>query len=142
MNVEMDLDLMSVDMILQQHGLNKSGPVQRKFTMDVKRFCEPYVPMGEQKALINNAIESSDYESIVYNTPYAHYMYEGKLMVDPVTGNPYAPKHTQKVYATPTVDFDYNGAPNRGKHWEKRMWADRGEEILDSLQKFVDRGGK
>lgn len=141
MDFEMDIDLDSAEMILLHHGLDKGGRVQQKFTMDVRKYCEPYVPM-RKKILINNVTYGKDYESFTYQSSYAHYMYEGRLMIDPVTGSSYAKAYAQKVYASPQKDLNYNGAPLRGKHWDKRMWANNGEEILNDLQKFANRGGK
>lgn len=141
MDIEMDIDLLSPEIILRNHGLNKGGKVQQKFTSDVRKYCEPYVPM-DKKILINNVTYDNNYESFTYQSPYAHYLYEGKLMIDPETKSSYARAGTQKVYATPEKSLNYNGAPLRGKHWDKRMWADHGEDILQSLQKYVDGGAK
>lgn len=141
MQIDVDVYMNDISMILSKRGLEPGGRVQKKFTMDVRKFCEPYVPM-KSKVLINNVTYGKNYESFTYQSPYAHYMYEGKLMIDPATGSSYAKKGIQKVYKTPSQDLKYNGAPMRGKYWDKRMWADNGEKIVQSIQKYVDRGGK
>lgn len=141
MQIDVDVYMNDISMILSKRGLEPGGRVQKKFTMDVRKFCEPYVPM-KSKALINNVPYGKNYEYFTYESPYAHYMYKGKLMIDPATGSSYTKKGNQKVYKTPSQDLKYNGAPMRGKYWDKRMWADNGEKIVQSIQKYVDRGGK
>ncbi len=36
--------------------------------------------------------------------------------------------------------LSYHGAPRRGKQWDKRMWADRGKEVVKTIAKSV--GGR
>lgn len=36
--------------------------------------------------------------------------------------------------------YENNGTGLRGKEWDKRMWADRGEEIVDATAEYC--GGK
>lgn len=141
MHTDIEIYMDQVSMILSKRGLEPGGRVQKKFTIDVRKYCEPYVPM-DKKVLINNVTYDKNYESFTYQSPYAHFLYEGRLMVDPKTGSSYARKGTQKIYKTPTQELEYKGGPMRGKHWDKRMWADNGEKIINSIQKYVDRGGK
>ena len=37
-------------------------------------------------------------------------------------------------------DLIYNGAPMRGAHWFDRMKADRGQEIINGVQKMLNEG--
>lgn len=113
--------------ILKARGLGDSSDARRRLANTVKRFCDPYVPM-EQGDLKDNAQIINDGRGVLYNQPYAHYQYVGEVM----EGR--APKqYTGR-------DIDYHGAPMRGKQWDKRMMADRGDEVVDDLAKFV--GGK
>ena len=43
----------------------------------------------------------------------------------------------RKLHESPLT---YNEAPMRGAEWDKRMWADRGDEIVDGIAARV--GGK
>jgi hypothetical protein len=38
------------------------------------------------------------------------------------------------------TDLNFYGAPMRGRFWVLRMWADRGNDIVKTMEKFV--GGK
>lgn len=46
--------------------------------------------------------------------PFGHFLYVGKVMVDPVTGSPWARKGVQKVYTDRDLRFWYPGAV---PHW-------------------------
>ena len=45
-------------------------------------------------------------DTIVYPGPYARFLYYGKLMVDPDTGSPWAPKGATKVLDPGGRDLD------------------------------------
>ena len=97
--------------ILLRHGLNKGGRVQQFFTSEVARHCDPYVPM-DTGALKNNKDVTAEY--IHYRSTYAKQQY-----------------YTNKG--------GHNG-PLRGKMWDKRMWSDRGGDIVRAVAKYA--GGK
>lgn len=97
-----------VDKILLKRNLNKDGKAQRFLTHEVKRRCDPYVPM-DTGTMKNTAIESE--HTITYPQVYSRKQY-----------------HENK------------GNGLRGKEWDKRMMADHGHEIVESVAKFV--GGR
>ena len=112
--------------ILQKRGLGTSKEAQRYLASEVERLSQPYVPF-QQGALQNSAQVKDD--SIYYPGPYAHYQYVGEVMAGR------APKHyTGKA-------IHYNGAPMRGKEWDKRMMADRSAEVEKSLEAFLAAKG-
>lgn len=113
--------------ILKSRGLGSSTAACKHLANTVRRFSDPYVPM-QQGELKNAAQIINDGRGILYNQPHAHYQYVGEVM----EGR--APKHYTGR------DIKYHGAPMRGKQWDKRMMADRGEEVVEDLAKFV--GGK
>ena len=99
--------------ILLKRSLNKNGAGQRFFTHEVRRLCLPYVPRLTG-TLDQTAVESVDH--ITYGQPYARRQYYEN-----------SGKNRSK-------------APLAGKEWDKRMWADRGNEIVEATAKFC--GGK
>lgn len=111
------LQMDPVEEILLKRKLNDNGQAQLFFSSEVKKFCDPYVPFG-QGPLKNTARVNKN--SVVYIQPYARYQYNGISK----NGNP----------------FNYQHGPMRGKYWDKRMWADRGREIVESVANFV--GGR
>lgn len=103
MKVQVFMD--PTDRILAKRALGKDQKAQRRFTHEVRRLCDPYVPM-RQGVLKDTAIERT--HSIEYVQPYARRQY-----------------------------YENKGNGQRGKLWDKRMWADKKEEILNSLAKLM-----
>ena len=116
--------------IMKNRGLGDSTKARKYLASTVKRLCAPYVPMSSGSAahMKNLAQVAEDGSQILYPGPYAHYQYKGEVMAGR------APRH----YTGRAIS--YHGAPMRGKEWDKRMMADRGDEVIDDLAKFV--GGK
>lgn len=115
--------------IMRKRGLGSSRQAMKFFANEVKRLCDPYVPM-QQGTLKNSAqvVESGECIEILYNQPYAHYQYYGEIMAG----------RAPKSYTGKPIN--YHGAPMRGKEWDKRMMADRGDEAIKALADYV--GGK
>lgn len=71
--------------------------------IQIAKDTEPYVP-ARTKSLSNRVIVTDD--TIVYPGPYARFLYYGKLMIDPDTGSPWAPKGATKVIDPGGRDLD------------------------------------
>lgn len=127
MSVKVKVDIPTAK-ILKSRGLGGDKGAQKYLASEVKRFCDPYVPM-QQGALKNNATIAGDGSFIVYTQPYAHYQYYGEVMAGR------APKeYTGK-------ELDYHGAPMRGKEWDKRMLADKSKDLERSVEAYIKKGG-
>lgn len=113
--------------ILKRLGLGGTNKVQKYLASQVKRLCDPYVPM-QQGTLKNNATVAGDGSNIVYTQPYAHYQYHGKVMAGR------APKHYTGD------DLTYHGAPMRGPQWDKRMLADKSKDLERSIDAYIKKG--
>lgn len=117
---------------LRKRGLGDSVKARKYLAATVKRLCDPYVPMsdgaGAHMKNLSEINESGGAVELRYPGPYAHYQYRGEVMAGR------APKHYTGR------DIQYTDAPMRGKEWDKRMMADRGDEVVDALADFV--GGK
>lgn len=118
--------------VLRKRGLGDSTKAKKYLASTVKRLCDPYVPMsagaGAHMKNLAEINESGGQVELRYPGPYAHYQYAGEVMAGR------APKH----YTGRAIQ--YTDAPMRGKEWDKRMMADRGDEVVDALADFV--GGK
>ena len=134
--------------ILKSRGLGASHDAEKHLAGVVRAFCDPYVPM-DQGLLKNTAqvVDAGGEVYILYNQPCAHYQYVGEVygpnipIHDKTTGEIigfYSPPNQQKQ---PTGrELTYSGAPMRGKQWDKRMMADRGDEVCRELVRYV--GGR
>ena len=103
--------------ILLRRHLNKNGKGQQYFTKQVAKYANNYTPYltGRLKD-IDVEIQTS---KIIYKAPYASKVY-----------------YTNK--GTGREGMAYGGL--RGSKWIPRMWNQRGDEIVQSVAKFV--GGK
>lgn len=126
MKVKVEFDAQK---ILASRGLGGVHKVQKYLASEVKRLSDPYVPM-QQGDLKNRAQIASNGSYIVYNQPYAHYQYHGKVMAG----------RAPKKYTGD--DLTYNGAPMRGARWTERMLADKSNELEKNVEAYIARGGK
>lgn len=136
-NVKADIKL---ETILKARGLGSSNAATKLLAETVARLSDPYVPMspGSGAHMKEGYTIASDGSSITYRGPYAHFQYVGEVMVGVKTGSPYA-KSGEPKRGTGRA-LEYHGAPMRGKEWDKRMMADRGDEVTKAVADFV--GGK
>lgn len=110
--------------IMKSRGLGGDHRAQVFLASEVKRLSDPYVPM-QQGLLKNQAVVASDGSTLTYTQPYAHYQYYGEAMAGR------APKHYTGKPLT------YHGGPMRGPQWEKRMLADKGDELVNNLKTYI-----
>lgn len=118
------LNLDTFQDIALKRNIQKDGKAQQLFTSEVARLSDEYVPFDNGP--LKNTKKVKDH-SIEYVQPYAQYQWHGVVMA----GNPRKP--TNKP-------LHYGNGPLRGKEWTNRMWADRGQEIVQSIANFV--GGR
>lgn len=103
---------------------------QRFVDSEVLRLSEPYLPFqtgGLRDAGIAGTVPGSG--EVVWNGPYARYLYYGKVMVGR------APKQLTDR------DLRFHGAPRRGAFWFERMMADKGKQIIAKARKIAGGGG-
>lgn len=141
MKVKVKIDINPAQ-ILESRGLGASRAARRYLASEVKRFCDPYVPFA-QGTLKNSAIIAGDGSTITYPGPYAHYQYEGKAMgpnIPIIQGGQLTGFFSRSPKRYTGADLQYHGAPMRGPQWDKRMLADKSEELAQSLANYV--GGR
>lgn len=108
MGTKITLQMDPADRILLRRNLNQNGKAQQFFTHEVRRQCDPYVPM-RTGVLKDTAIEHDTY--IEYVQPYARRQY-----------------------------YEHRGNGLRGPQWDRRMWPNRGPQIVQAVANYV--GGK
>lgn len=126
----------SITKILKAHGLDKDGRVQRFVRDDAERLMAPYVPGGSEGKLVKNRIYPSN-RSIKYTSPYAHYMYYGKLMLAK-NGSSWAKFGESKHYVSKNLKYHTSGT---GPKWDKLMLQRRGKELEKDVQNYIKSGG-
>lgn len=148
MSTTVKIDFKSAMQIVKAHGLGPGGDVQKFFSNELLRCSDPYTPF-KNGILAGTVLMASDYTFFEYTVPYARYLWEGKLMVDPITGKGafFSPIYgfwsrpkTQKELTN--MDLKFNGSPLRGSKWVERAWLDNKQTLLLSTEKLANRGGK
>lgn len=126
-------------------GIEPNGRVQKYFQDTCYRYMDKYVP--KRDGSLRREVDLSDPTKIVYEVPYAHYQYEGKLYVmENGKGAYYSPDYgfwsEKGVAKQPTnIDLVYHTA-GTGPHWDERMKSAEMDNVIDKVQKYVDRGAK
>ncbi len=140
--IQADLE---ISKILEERGLGASKAATIHIAGVIRALCDPYVPFA-QGTLKNTAQVVNDAAGvgILYNTPYAHYQYTGEVygpnipIRDAATGTIVGYYSRKDIKKHPTGrEINYSGAPMRGKQWEKRMMADRGDDVKRELARYV-----
>lgn len=125
-------------------GINPKGRVQKYFTQLCYNHMDKYVPKDTGNLASNVELTA---DSITYKSPYAHYMYEGKVMgpnipifekgvKDPVGYWSKGPKY----YTGADIQYSKDRNPLATSHWDKKMVSAEMKTIEKKLQKYVDRG--
>ena len=103
--------------ILLKRALNKDGKAQEKFTKEVAKYSNNYVPY--QTGRLKDMMVEIKTSKVIYNAPYAKKQY-----------------YTNKGAGKQGTSI----GGLRGKFWDRRMWQDKGNEIVKSIAQFV--GGR
>lgn len=141
MKVKVKVDINPAQ-ILANRGLGPSHAAQYYLASETVRLSDPYVPF-RQGALKNSATIAQDGSAITYPGPYAHYQYVGRTMglnIPIIKGGQLVGFFSRGPKRYTGASLQYHGAPMRGPQWDKRMLADKSEELIKSLANYV--GGK
>lgn len=129
----MSLKMKPTSTIKAELGINPNGRVQKYFTHRCRVHMDKFVPYrkGNLRKIV---FEGDNY--ISYNSPYAHYVYEGILYVDPETGSSWARKDVTKVPTGKELVYHTAGT---GPHWDKLMWSAEKDQVIQEVQDFIRR---
>lgn len=141
------LEMHSPERILMDKGLAPDGDVQTFHTQNVLRRIQKYMPMGSGMT-IKVTIAQTDIRKprIVTNTPYARFLFNGKLMVDPVTGvagfmtpNGWrSRKNVPKVESSRPISYNKSKNPLAGPRWDQHLIAAEGHALSADLQAYIN----
>ena len=92
---------------------------------------KPFMPLrtGSQQ---QRSYVSPGGGAVVFPGPYARFLHEGKVMVDSVTGSPWARKDAVKVVTNRDLVFQV-GVP----HWTEAAKAEKGAEWARGAAKII-----
>ena len=111
---------------------------------EAKRLMDPYVPASQNKMLSQNVSVYADEKAgyVKYNSPYAHYQYEGELYVSSRTGSAWAKDGEYKVPAGKKLKHKKTFHPLATDHWDEAMKNARKDELVQAYQRYLRRGAK
>lgn len=135
----------NLDDCIKKLGLNERGRVQKVVANEVMRVCDPYVPFDEGYLRDSVHMESGG-EEVVYDGPYAQYLYGGKVWEDPElhcagfqTENGWYSRNGARKVPTDR-DLTFQGAPVRGAHWvDRAMQAGGTGRVEEAARKAVNK---
>lgn len=132
------------DVLMDELGINPGGRVQDVIDASTIHYLRLLMPIDS--GTMGNHTERAEPGLIEVRTPYAHYMNEGILYVNPKynrTGYPYIinQKGEHVGYKGKRVPsgrpLNYHGGPNRGAHFVERTLTEHFDDILEEARKEV-----
>lgn len=142
--IEAELYMKSYEEFALSRGLQNNGPTQAYFTKQVHKYAEPYTPRLRGVFMANVDVNT---DNIHYKSPFSNYLWRGKKFVDPKYHIGAFFNESYGFWSRPGVlkeetdiDLEYTDSPLRGPQWINRMWPDKGDEIINNTQNFMNRG--
>lgn len=129
--------------LMEELGINPSGRIQKVIDTTTIHYLRELMPQDSGVMMANT--RNPEPGLIRVETPYAHYMNEGILYVDPkydkgafhdpISGRYWSRKNVKKVPSNRKLQ--YHGGPNRGAHFVERTLTEHFDDILNSAKKEV-----
>lgn len=116
-------------------GIEKNGRVQTYLANTLARYMERQVPKGDTGLL--STVVTVTPSTITYEMPYAHYIYIGKLYVDPLTRSSWARKGVKKVATDKNLVIK-----NGYSYWDKVTLGLYRHDIEKEVQEYAKRSIK
>lgn len=139
-------DFITAEELKEKLGINPGGHVQKAVDAAVIEQCLPYLPFDEGvlAGSANTATKVGSGE-VVYDTPYARYLYYGEVYGPniPITENGIITGYWSPPEKFPTGEkLKYSTEKNTqaGSHWFDRAMADHKDEVLKEAQNAANRG--
>lgn len=117
--------------ILKDHGLNQDGRVMQYLTTTADRLMNPFVP--RQNGVLRRLKTYPSASKIKYISPYAHYQYKG-LKAKGAS----RPKGIKRKISSEKLNYHTAGT---GPEWDKLMMQQKGKELIQDVQNYVNKGG-
>lgn len=124
------VELRPVREIIRKKGLMPGGAVQRQHTANVLRRIVRYLPYRSGETIKQTVIQTDiNQPEIVTRSPYAKYIYYGKVMVG---------KAPKRVTDRP-LKYTKDKNPLAGPRWDRRLVSAEGKLLARELQDYLGR---
>ena len=106
-----------------------------RFTAETwaKEFSK-YVPMDSGILFENYTTQPW---LVTYESPYAHYQWQGELYVSPTTGSPWALADEVKVPAGRPLRYDTSKHALATSHWEEVAYKAKAKDVAEQISQFI-----
>lgn len=110
----------------------------------VMTSMEPYMPkqtgtfINLTKAM-SSALAGSG-RVVAAAPPMGRFLYEGKVMVDPVTNSPWARPGAKKVVTDKDIEYNKKANPKATDHWFDAAKKADGEKWVETVKKIAGGG--
>lgn len=139
-------NFLTAEQLIELCGTGVGGHVQKTVDAAVIRECFLYVPFDEGvlAGSANTATEIGSGE-VVYDTPYARYLYYGEVYGPniPIVENGEVVGWWSPPEKSPTgqkLQYSTEMNPLAGSHWFDRAMADHADDIWKEAQDAANRG--
>lgn len=117
--------------------LQQAGPrAAHAVAVQIESDTEPFVPARTKSTVNRTQVVDS---SVIYPGPYARFLYNGKLMIDPDTGSAWAPKGATKVVTGEDLDIKTDVHSQAQAHWFEASKAQNMEKWERVAGRAIDR---
>lgn len=99
---------------IARHLAEGCTKAEHALAQQVKKDTMPFVPALTGSLSQRTKVEGN---AVIYPGPYARYLYQGKLMVDPETGSPWAKKGAKKILTDRNLVFNTSVHGQAQSHW-------------------------
>ena len=146
MDFQFDLELPSIE----EMGLDEQGYIHKMIDERFIHYMKLKMPV--ENYILINSVREVDIGTIQVQSPYANYMNEGVLYVDPVYGYGAIPMKDKNgnllgffsrkgVSKVPSErELTYHSGPNRGAHFVGRTIVENTDDIIRDVIPYL--GGK
>lgn len=142
------LQMKDLNQIVKDKGLSPTGDVQAFHTQNVLRRIKKYMPF-RTGVTYKVTVAQTDIRKpyIVTDTPYAKFLFHGKIMIDPqinaagfMTPEGWrSRKGCVKVRTNRNLDYFDGKNPQAGARWDRALSANEGRAMAADLQRYIDR---
>ena len=131
----------ALDVIAKEKAGGREG--MKRLANDAANLMEPYVP-ADNLVLAQNVRISADEEkgSVTYQSPYAHYQYEGEVYGPnyPIMDGGEVMGWYSPPFKTPTgqkLQYSTFRHPLATSHWDRAMLVARKQDLLRSYEEYL-----
>lgn len=134
--IELDVDLSRFE--------KQYGKAQYALDSMVMTSMQPYMPhrtgtfINVTKAM-SAAIAGSG-TVVAAAPPMGRFLYEGKVMIDPETGSPWARPGAKKIVIDKSLNYDTSHNPNVTDHWFETAKKNHGKSWIKAVKKEAGGG--